>query len=285
MSKVSPFFRWLAILLVGIVPWVFFWAAFYRPLAWAFPITLSVFAVAIVVSIFLLFKPRLRFISALVFAGPLTLFLLYKMVWVLSFFMMETSTYYLGMDVSTPGGLKMCKSMIQYSNAPLPPWMRQFGSRRSTVVGEANFCDLGNRKNLVAVLAFEDDLSGKRTLSMLPWLAAKHPIKYREKLPPFIPERLQLTEKFTPILVTFRDVSNPMSMERVFPGKLADVLGEGYSIQSIWVEMTMDEYESGGAQQRLTWIGSRAADKTWAYVHPFKKLGLGGIGRPFKRDM
>ena len=76
-----------------------------------------------------------------------------------------------------------------------------------------------------------------------------------------------------------------MSMKRVYPGKLADVLGVGYSIKSVWVEKTKDEYKSAEIQQYLPWIGSRGSNGTWTYVMPFRKLGLQSVSRPFKRNM
>ncbi|HBM06154.1 MAG TPA: hypothetical protein DD369_11230, partial [Erythrobacter sp.] len=58
-----------------------------------------------------------------------------------------------------------------------------------------------------------------------------------------------------PMLVTFGDLDDPASVERVDPDDLAATFGEGVRLKRITVQITDDPVTSG-IEQRLGWLGN-----------------------------
>lgn len=56
-----------------------------------------------------------------------------------------------------------------------------------------------------------------------------------------------------PLLVRFRDIGDPTSIERVDPNNLAASFGPGYSLKSIRVQKTYDAVTTG-IDKRLSWL-------------------------------
>ena len=56
-----------------------------------------------------------------------------------------------------------------------------------------------------------------------------------------------------PMLVTFGDLSDPTSIEKVDPDDLAATFGEGVSLKRITLQLTGDAVTSG-IEERLTWF-------------------------------
>lgn len=278
ISKVSPVIKKYGLFILAFVVWLFLWTHLAHSRSYHFIWIPTVLTGSLILSLFLVKRPWLRIIPTVLWASVPAIFALFFSAWLISLALTSTTTYYLGMDIRTPDGIKTCSSMVQFTNRTFNFWPSQFIVQDSPIIGEATFCDLDNGKNLVAVLAFEKDLEGKRTLSILPWLAAGYHVKYRDKGLPFIPERQNLTGKLTPIIVTFSDIDDPMSIKRVYPSKLADIMGAGYSIKSIWVEMTRDMYKSSGIASQIP-----QAESTRVYSAPFKTLGL-VVSFPFSKN-
>ncbi|BDQ37247.1 hypothetical protein SYK_16070 [Pseudodesulfovibrio nedwellii] len=193
-----------------------------------------------------------------------------------------TDTYYIGVDVNTPSGLKNYKSMIQLNDTSFDIWPSNPHSRQPNVKGEAIYCDLGDDKNLVVLLGFRGDHYGLNTLRILPWRTAGHRVKHTKKHQPFISGRYDLTGDPTPLLVTFANNDDRTSMAKVSRDLMAPLYGEGFSINRIWVEMTNSPYKDGEIQDRLPWLqdgfgGVEAYD-------PFKAVGLHNVGNPFVKN-
>lgn len=55
------------------------------------------------------------------------------------------------------------------------------------------------------------------------------------------------------MLVTFRDIDDPASVEKVDPANLAATFGEGVSLKRITVELT-DGPVTRGIEERLPWL-------------------------------
>ncbi|WP_229595443.1 hypothetical protein [Pseudodesulfovibrio sediminis] len=233
-------------LFIWIFPWLFLFASLPGPVHYLF---IPAYAFCLLLSLgFLIFGVLKPFI-VFVWTGPVALLFIVASASVLGAIFPATDTYYIGIDVKTPTGLKSCTSMVQLNNTSFPPFTRQ-----PKVKGEAIYCDLGDDKNLVALLSFYRDHYGLFTLRTLPWRAAGQPFDYSDRHKPFISGRYDLTRDLVPNLVTFLDTNDRNSMVRVYRGSMFLSHGEGFSIDRIWVEMTDDPYRSGGIKQHLPWI-------------------------------
>ena len=57
-----------------------------------------------------------------------------------------------------------------------------------------------------------------------------------------------------PMLVTFRDLADPASVEAVNPADFASVFGPGYALRRITVQVTEENF-APSLQERLRWLG------------------------------
>jgi len=128
----------------------------------------------------------------------------------------------------------------------LIPGLKKIIANKSSVKGEAVFCDLGDGKGLVALLAFPDSNNGTHRLAKLPFLA--------EKKEPRVSGRVELQNELIPILMYLSDVNNPATIQIVTPNSLASVLGEEYSMRSAWVQYPTSFSEEGSIRQRMPWV-------------------------------
>lgn len=59
-----------------------------------------------------------------------------------------------------------------------------------------------------------------------------------------------------PMLVTFDDINDPTSVREIDPTNLAAILGEGYSLKSITLEITKEAITQGEVVKVLGWLDS-----------------------------
>jgi hypothetical protein len=57
-----------------------------------------------------------------------------------------------------------------------------------------------------------------------------------------------------PLLVTFRDLNDPLSVQELKPQNFAEVLGSGYGLNSITLEITDDEVTKNEVIKHLPWL-------------------------------
>ncbi len=127
---------------------------------------------------------------------------------------------------------------------------------RSQARGEAVVVDLGGGHLLFALLDKADSIAH----------AAFDPPRYRGDYGSIRTIRqLKETEgdadvprEAYPMLVTFADIEDPMTVRQVDPDNLADIFGQGVSIKGITVEMTTDAVTTG-IERRLSWLDNLAA--------------------------
>lgn len=276
-NKVPPFFKKHRLIIVSFVCWIMFFHILME-IGWLYMlIAMALLIPALVLSIFFAPSTKTRFIPKVIWTGAASLVFLFTVPTWLSYPLSNSYTYYIGMDVETPQGLSTCKSMIQYTNNSYPFWPGQYNRRLSRVRGEAIYCDLGEGRNLIAILGFEKDRGGHRTLKRLPWIAANYSGDLGKKYLPFYEERYDLHKDYIPILITLKDLNNPYSMSRVYPDKLDETFSNGFSIKRVWIQMTKEPYTSSDIQQHITWAGRPP------YSKPFWEIDLRGVSMPFQK--
>ncbi|WP_229593047.1 hypothetical protein [Pseudodesulfovibrio sediminis] len=267
---------------ISVPIWIFLWMFIIAPMPTAAGyIWLPAYALALLLSLVFVLMGVLRAVAVFVWTGVVALLLIIGIATPLSIIFAVTDNYYIGVDVNTPSGLKSCTSMVQLKDSGLKVWALNPYSRQPKVKGEAVYCDLGDGKNLVALLSFQGDHYGLHMLHDLPWRAAGHRVNHKEKYQPFINGRHDLIGDLTPILVTFSDTNDRNSMTEVSPDSMSTVYGEGFTISRIWVEMTDDPYLSSGIKEHLPWVKGSFGGMD-AY-QPFKSIGIHNISQPFIR--
>lgn len=176
--------------------------------------------------------------------------------------------YRLTVEVETPQGLATGSSVIEVEQSMGSTAMSGFGQRISRRVrGEAVAVDLPDGRTLYALLRSENNIDwASYVMQMLApdiegeaWeevfdnvllLEGRGPIT----LPRTWPAQGHLEERTAyPMLVTFRDLADPTSVEEVDPDDLAATFGEGVRLKRITAELTEDAVTQG-IEERLRWL-------------------------------
>lgn len=186
--------------------------------------------------------------------------------------------YRLTVEVETPEGLKTGSSVVEVSTSttssisiPSP------GAVRHRLSGEAVTIDLGQRGTLFALLRSDVDVDWATNLlfRLAPEVGAVRDengrydsdASFRARYEAMLQNRrlIVLPKTFhhirvlrdmpaRPMLVRFRDVTDPTTVERVDPDDLAASFGEGVKLRRVTVQLT-DDPVTTGIEERLGWLG------------------------------
>lgn len=160
-----------------------------------------------------------------------------------------TFRYQLTVDVDTPDGVKSGSSVVEanYERSLITDWF--FGPGfGSWIIGEGVLVELGNGLNVVLTLTSFQSTSPRSTtpdalpvrIYQLPWWG--HPDAYdemnvaiaraKEGAPKIVPSDM------LPLMVTFRDLQDPKTLERVDPQNLEVTFGPGYALKMVTMRAT-----------------------------------------------
>lgn len=166
--------------------------------------------------------------------------------------------YRLSVEVETPEGVRTGSSVIEVKSrqgAAFPG--PEAGSLVEEVRGEAVVVDLGSRGTLFALLRHGDgsDGVGRYAWALLPKTNGGRR-ETQEEIAAIKAVRgpVELEPHMYPMLVRFRDLSEPTSVELVEPGRLSATFGPGIRLRRITVEIT-DAPLTTGIGKRLNWLG------------------------------
>ena len=129
--------------------------------------------------------------------------------------------YKFTLEIDTPTGVRAASSVInvQVTSSSNSSWTLPDARRATlTVRGEATFVDLGEGKNIIAILDKMHNV---------------------EALDPKRPSPVVLLPSELPTLVTFTDITNPASAKVVYkaPDNFAQAFGPGYAFKRAMVEI------------------------------------------------
>lgn len=142
--------------------------------------------------------------------------------------------YRLTVTVETPDGSRSASGVLA-----VHPYRGYSGGGHTSTKGDAIFVDLGAGKNLVALLAHLDpalDLDGVNYLALRAYNAA------RGSRVPFsamssMSGAVAVQGELVPVLVSFADKNDPATARRVMPDHPEAVLGPGFHLGPITVEV------------------------------------------------
>ncbi|MEL6877694.1 MAG: hypothetical protein AAGL68_06305 [Pseudomonadota bacterium] len=171
--------------------------------------------------------------------------------------------YRLTVEVETPQGLKAGSSVIEVKQRLVRPGSDPISigvERRAR--GEAVTVDLPDGRTLFALLRSKDDSDwaaiimqslapdgvGEGYVEQLNNMLLIEGVQELPRMRPPLDE-----QSAYPMLVTFGDIDDPTSLERVDPDDLAATFGEGVSLKRITVQIT-DDPVTTGIEERLGWI-------------------------------
>ncbi len=176
---------------------------------------------------------------------------------------LPTYRYRMTVEVETPEGLKTGSSVIEVrtTNSPAFPGP-EAGGTRTRVKGEAVIVDLGEAGLLFALLRGQSgdvDAAGFYAADTLLGIRMNtgSAEDRREKIRRLmaVERKGEIRPNRYPMLVRFRDIDDPTTVERVDPDNLAASFGEGYRLRRITVAIT-DDRVSEGIEERLDWLGT-----------------------------
>lgn len=181
--------------------------------------------------------------------------------------------YRLTMEVETPAGVKAASAVL--SVRPNRSYGGTgTGSSFPQTKGDALLLDLGEGRNLVALLAYGDDGSNFDDSSFLPTrlLGAKdRRISFRNVKEFADAPALPVPAPQRPVLVSFANLADPKTARRVDAGDLEATFGKGYRLRDLSLGIVANGYwpiDFGGAlgepvtrgiAQKLPWLSTQGA--------------------------
>lgn len=174
----------------------------------------------------------------------------------------RTPRYRLTLEAETPEGLRSGSSVVEVTFAQQSPfdsgvvWSRSFR-------GEATAVDLGARGVLFALLT--GDPARPRSLGVPDQMIGRFPMVGQTlaageqgaaqldaaiRLRP----RREIPLDQAPLLVRFRDIADPMTVERVDPNDLGASFGPGVRLVRVTIEIT-DSNVTEAIRDKLIWTG------------------------------
>jgi hypothetical protein len=174
--------------------------------------------------------------------------------------------YRLTVEVTTPDGIKTGSGIL--SVVPDRGYSR---GGRTTMRGEAVFVDLGQGKNLVALLAHQQ--GAKLDLDDINYVALRAYGTARSNRVSFSDINRQtgivpVQGELMPVLVSFGDARNPQTARLVASDHADTVLGDGYAIRGLSAEVVpngfwpidfggvLGEPVTRGIEARLPWLAT-----------------------------
>jgi hypothetical protein len=175
--------------------------------------------------------------------------------------MSETLRYRVTVVVDTPAGVRTGSSVWEVVSTDGPAFPGpEAGSVSSTLRGEAVAVDLP-QGTLFALMRAPGG-SGDYAVHLVQQHLAKYPQRGVNLVPQDWREnrrRIQksgvsfdLAEDEYPLLVRFRNISDPRSVEKVDPANLAEAFGPGVRLRRITIKMTSDPVTTG-IEARFPW--------------------------------
>ncbi|NFV79476.1 hypothetical protein [Magnetospirillum aberrantis] len=151
-------------------------------------------------------------------------------------------------EVETPEGVKRASSVIHHRLDHYDGWWVFPEARRASshYTGEAVVLEVSPGRYLFALL--------NGTPDVFPiFFPGEAPVKIADRFATLRAART-VPPKLYPLLVTFGDLADPTSVQRVDPADLAATFGPGVRLKSITLEITDEPVTEGRVEKVLGWL-------------------------------
>lgn len=175
----------------------------------------------------------------------------------------------LTVTVETPEGPKSGSAVSAAWFQMTPKWAGvgdSAGASNSSLSGEAVVVDLGEGRYLFALLKGYNEFTGRLAFFPRP----QKPLSKEEDAAVYdqleaLRATTELPRELTPLLVTFADITDPASVQRVDPDDLAAHFGPGYALASITLAITDEKVTKGQVEAVLGWLGNKQLfERIWS---------------------
>ena len=161
----------------------------------------------------------------------------------------------LTIEVETPSGLKTGSSVVfvsigKTSFIPGQPG----GAAISRLRGEAAVVEIAPGRYLFALLGGQKHLAQKVFDSDIP--RGQRTFKNVFGRFPDLRETRSVSTDLIPLLVTFTDINDPMSVQKVSPNDMSKIFGPNYRLKSIMLEITEESVTMGRIDEVLDWLAA-----------------------------
>jgi hypothetical protein len=183
-------------------------------------------------------------------------------------------------EIDTPQGLRTGSAVreIRYSKPSGPP---SIGESRPQwrIKGQAVAVDLPGGRTLFALLTNarnDPEYAARLPYDHMGWLSdegmSRGPVELWPKIP-FKPHhnREILGPAYLPMLITFRDIDDPKSVEAVEPEALESAFGPGVRLRRITAQRT-NEAVTTGIEKRLPWLEQNGLQRSTLIPNPPRLL-------------
>ncbi|RUX21936.1 hypothetical protein EOA23_24965 [Mesorhizobium sp. M2A.F.Ca.ET.042.01.1.1] len=181
----------------------------------------------------------------------------------------------LTLEVETPTGTISRGSVVAVKAGTTPKWLpgEGAGGMGSKTIGEASFVEVSPGKYLFALLGNELD----RTLTI--FLPEIEDTKDKAAELETLRETRDVPRKKYPLLVTFLDIAEPRTVQKVDPDNLAASFGPGVILKRITLEITDDGVTKGGIGAVLGWLNDPAVMENpgWSSLPIESRRAIGAL--------
>jgi hypothetical protein len=161
----------------------------------------------------------------------------------------------LELRVMTPDGEVSGSAVMRASYGFRPEWWG-WGDRGRSIIGhsgEAAFVEVAPGRYLFAIMSQNDPEMAYETFIGPITTSREERIEGFDRLYR-LRETRTLPRELYPTLVTFRDINDPASVEKVDPDDLEAIFGAGYRLNAVNLEITDENRTSGRLNKILTWV-------------------------------
>jgi hypothetical protein len=188
--------------------------------------------------------------------------------------------YRLTVEVLVDGQTKSGSSVIEVNLAKQPQWFVPLPPVSISIIGEAVLVDLGEGKNVLALLASGPTGSNADYPSeIIPKLSH---LSYEDRnLPKFfgLSGAWTLPKDRLPTLVTLSDLRDPNTVRVLDPAALEQDLGRQFKLKDVVVQMTRDPI-TRGITTVVPWVGNYAAETEFERALRAVEGGIGPAMAP-----
>ncbi len=190
----------------------------------------------------------------------------------------------LEVEVDTPEGVVRGASVVKvwWSTGSDINYFPGATNAQSSVSGEATVVEVAEGRYLFALL------DGAQSLAPKVFLDKKSRREGGVKLfgPMLQTTRKQITVPHShyPTLVTFSDINDPTSVQKVDPDNLAATFGPGVSLKRLTLEITDEPVTEGKIESVLEWLDDPRVMKNpgWRNLPSFTQTSIYGLRTPVK---